>query len=145
LNFVSSFGDLKSKIVNIHEDYKKKFGIVDKKDDKKKKKYTDLDKVEELMKQDLDKYNNLSLNEIISSWTEDHVETWLNEKNISKSIGDLIRPCDGKLLYEFYLMKKETPEYFTQSLPFFDSDNDFSMRDFALFSKELNRLFYKEI
>ena len=103
-----------------------------------------MDKLEELMKQEMDKYNNLSLNEIINNWTEEHVENWLNEKNISKKIGDLIRPCDGKLLYEFYLMKKETPDYFTQSLPFLDSDNEFSMRDYALFSKELNRLFYKE-
>ena len=76
------------------------------------------------------------------SWSEVEVENWLNEKRIHPNIEHHLKPCDGSLLYEFYLIKKEAPDFFYRSLAI--NKNNFKpvlIRDVAVFSLELKKIF----
>jgi hypothetical protein len=81
----------------------------------------------------------ITKNKVYSNWTENDVENWMISKKINENIGNALKPCDGKLLYEFYLMKSKTPDYFNESI--LTGNTTFSLRDYAIFSKEINDLF----
>jgi hypothetical protein len=77
------------------------------------------------------------------NWTESQVHKWFMEKRIEASIVKNISPCDGRVLYELFLIKHETPEFFYKSLGYVN--NSFNkgptLRDIALFSYELKKIF----
>lgn len=80
-------------------------------------------------------------------WNGAQVKEWFNEKDIHSSIIDSIVPCNGKLLYEIYMIKKEAPEYFYSSFASSRSElgEEASFRDMAIFSYELRNLFENNI
>ena len=82
---------------------------------------------------------SLIKNTVYSDWTERDVQNWFTNKKIHANIVDALQPCDGKLLYEFYLMKNRTPDFFNESI--LADKSSFSLRDYAIFSKEINSLF----
>ena len=49
------------------------------------------------------------------SWNEFQVEKWFSEVNL-KPIYDAIKPIDGPTLYQFYELKRNTPEFFDNSM-----------------------------
>lgn len=76
------------------------------------------------------------------NWTESQVLKWFTEKRIDPAIVKNVSPCDGRVLYELFLIKHETPEFFYKSVGF--AANSFkspSLREIALFSYELKKLF----
>ena len=77
----------------------------------------------------------------ILKWTESEVEKWLLEKGIHPNIELHLKPCDGQLLYEFYLIKKESPDFFYRSLAINKSNcKPVMIRDVAVFSLELKKV-----
>ncbi len=81
-------------------------------------------------------------NEVFNNWTERDVDNWILEKEIHPSIGNALRPSDGKILYEFFLMKKDAPSFFHES--FLAENSTFTLRDYAIFSREINALFKRQ-
>jgi hypothetical protein len=75
------------------------------------------------------------------SWNGALVKQWLEEKDIHTSIVNSILPCNGKLLYEIYMIKKEAPNYFYSSIIKEEEEEVPSFRDMAIFSHELRQLF----
>ena len=77
----------------------------------------------------------------IFKWTEGDVEKWLADKKIHPNIELHLKPCDGHLLYEFYLIKKESPDFFCRSLAISKSHfKPVYIRDIAVFSLELKKI-----
>lgn len=76
------------------------------------------------------------------NWTETQVQKWFSEKKIDPTIIRNISPCDGRVLYELFIIKNETPEFFYKSIGF--ANNSFkntNLRDIAHFSYELKKIF----
>ena len=73
------------------------------------------------------------------NWSESQVYQWFVDKNIESSIMKPLWPCDGQMLYEFYLIKNETPDFFYKSLSNWIWGP--TLRDITHFSIELKRLF----
>lgn len=76
------------------------------------------------------------------NWTETQVQKWFIEKKIDQTIIKNISPCDGRVLYELFIIKNETPEFFYKSIGF--ANNSFkntNLRDIAHFSYELKKIF----
>lgn len=86
-------------------------------------------------------YPNVSL---VLNWSEQNVQNWFIEKGLTmhKSIVENFKKCDGKLLYEFYLIKKEAPIFFYEKM-FSTCNEQFPLKDYTYFSKELKDLFEK--
>ena len=76
-------------------------------------------------------------------WKEEDVDSWLTEKKFSRALIENIKPCNGKILYQLYLMCKTAPEFFYCTLRT-DSNNKINLKDLAFFSYELNNLFNEE-
>jgi hypothetical protein len=74
-------------------------------------------------------------------WTEKEVEEWLKKIDLHPSIVANIKPCDGKILFELYLIKKESPEFFYRSLSANFVRKPVLLRDLAIFSNELRKIF----
>jgi hypothetical protein len=85
---------------------------------------------------------NILDNEVYMRWTEKDVDNWILEKKINQCIADALRPSDGKLLYEIFLMKSRAPIFVHDS--FLTQTSTFTLRDYAVFSKEINTLFKKK-
>jgi hypothetical protein len=81
--------------------------------------------------------------ERVIKWNEADVEAWLSEKCIHPSLVKNLKPCNGKILYQMYLMLKQVPEFFYTSMRS-DADNKISLRDLALFSYELSSIFKED-
>lgn len=81
-------------------------------------------------------------NEVYNNWTEIDVDNWILEKEIHPCIGDALRHSDGKMLYEFFQMKKDAPSFFHES--FLTENSTFTLRDYAIFSREINALFIRQ-
>ena len=75
-----------------------------------------------------------------SEWNQSQVETWLNQKSVSRTIKENVTPCDGKILNQIYLMLCDAPEFFYRSISSPDSTH-ISTRDLAQFAYELKSLF----
>jgi hypothetical protein len=73
-------------------------------------------------------------------WDEAQVSTWLRKKRIHGNIVRLIEPCDGQLLYELFVIKRESPDFFYKSLSL-NINWPTVLRDLAIFSLELKSLF----
>jgi hypothetical protein len=76
-------------------------------------------------------------------WKEEDVDSWIHEKKFSQTLIENIKPCNGKILYQLFIMCKNAPEFFYSSLRN-ESNNNISLKDLALFSYELNNLFNEE-
>jgi hypothetical protein len=92
-------------------------------------------------------------------WSEQRVAEWFTNKKINQIIVDCLKPCDGKLLFKYYSIKKEAPAYFYESLrnkckivaessaessicsSTTATTNVPTLANFLLFSRELNFLF----
>jgi hypothetical protein len=72
------------------------------------------------------------------SWTEECVENWFNTQKLNIKILEELRPCDGKLLKQLFVMSKTAPEFFYHALC---SKSALSLRDTAMFASELTALF----
>lgn len=76
------------------------------------------------------------------NWTESQVQKWFSEKKIDASIIRNISPCDGRVLYELFMIKNETPEFFYKSIGFVNNTfKNATLRDIAHFSYELKKIF----
>ena len=76
------------------------------------------------------------------NWSESDVEKWFLEKKIHSNIELHCKPCNGQLLYEFYLIKVESPDFFYRSLAINKNNNKpVLIRDVAIFSLELKKIF----
>ena len=86
---------------------------------------------------------NISQNKTtkILKWTEADVEKWFTENNIHPNIEFHLKPCDGQLLYEYYLIQKETPDFFRRTLSTGMSNfKPVLIKDIAVFSLELKKI-----
>ena len=76
------------------------------------------------------------------NWSEADVEKWCMEKKIHPNIELHLKPCNGQLLYEFFLIKIESPDFFYRSLAINKSNSKpVLIRDVAIFSLELKKIF----
>lgn len=76
------------------------------------------------------------------NWTETQVQKWFIEKKIDQSIIKNISPCDGRVLYELFMIKNETPEFFYKSIGYVNNSfKNSNLRDIAHFSYELKKIF----
>jgi len=76
------------------------------------------------------------------NWNESDVVSWCKEKGIHPNIEHHISPCTGLLLYEFFLIKNESPDFFYRSLAINKNNTKPVMiRDLAIFSLELKKIF----
>ena len=84
---------------------------------------------------------NKNINEI--NWSEIEVENWCKEKSIHPNIENHLKPCNGKLLYEFFLIKNESPDFFYRQLAIskMSSTKPVMIRDLAIFTLELKKIF----
>ena len=73
-----------------------------------------------------------------SSWTEEEVREWFNNKKIKDSIVQNLSPCDGSLLEQLYITLTEVPEFFHSILR---SDSNASLKDIVIFTSALKTLF----
>ena len=76
------------------------------------------------------------------SWNGARVKEWLNDRDIAPGIMSNILPCNGELLYEYYSMMQNASQFFYTSLvtsPY----NQITLRDVAIFSLELKKIFKK--
>ena len=90
------------------------------------------------------KLENINLKDSkILDWNEFDVENWIKNANINSSILNNILPCNGALLYEMLLIILQAPRYFFDSIKLSDFEEKFGIRDYAIFSKELKKLFLK--
>ena len=84
------------------------------------------------------------LNSAIVNWSEKEVETWLREKNVHPIIIENLNSFNGKVLSELFLIKEDTPNFFYESISMGDTNKDLLLKDLAMFSHELKRLFITE-
>jgi hypothetical protein len=76
------------------------------------------------------------------NWNESEVISWCKDKGIHPNIEHHISPCTGLLLYEFFLIKNESPDFFYRSLAINKNNTKPVMiRDLAIFSLELKKIF----
>lgn len=76
------------------------------------------------------------------NWSESECYKWFQEKKIDENIIKNLSPCDGRILYELFLIKTETPEFFYKSIGLLNhSYKSSTLRDVALFSYELKKIF----
>ena len=80
-----------------------------------------------------------TLNSNVFEWGEKEADEWLKVKRFHKHIAAKLKPCDGHVLYQLYLMLKSCPEFFYSTLR--DSDTAIGIKDIASFSYELTLLF----
>ena len=86
--------------------------------------------------------SKFKLNSTILGWSEKEVEDWLMAKNVHPVIVENLNSFNGKILSELFLMKEETPKFFYESITIGnDADNTLLLKDLALFSHELKKLF----
>jgi len=125
--FNTNFVELNNQLNSIENDYKEKFKIND--------------PVLESKKQDDVELENFKIheNEVYTKWTEKDVDDWLLEKKIHPCILDALRPSNGKILYEIFLMKTKASSFFYESL--LTKNPTLALRDYAVFSNEINTLF----
>lgn len=64
----------------------------------------------------------------------------MEKKQINKNIIEILRPCNGKILYQILSMLETIPEFFYSTIRS-DSSNKIPLRDLAIFSFELKQLF----
>ena len=74
-------------------------------------------------------------------WTEKEVEEGLKKIDVHPSIMANVKPCDGKILFELFLIKRESPEFFYRSLSANFVRKPVLLRDLAIFSNELRKIF----
>lgn len=89
----------------------------------------------------------------VLNWNEKQVDQWLKSKNLNNVIIDHIRPCNGSILFELYLLSIDAPNYLYQHISKFNDDEDvindnelndkilITIGDFTLFKKYLKELF----
>ncbi len=83
---------------------------------------------------------NKSIKEL--DWSEVEVEKWCKEKLIHPNIENHLKPCNGKLLYEFFLIKNESPDFFYRQIAINKSSTKpVLIRDIAIFTLELKKIF----
>ena len=82
--------------------------------------------------------NEPQTNRIIENWSEQEVENWLNEKKIHSVICENVKPSNGNILKQLYLMQQNAPEFFYSSI---SSNKQIATREVALFAYELKILF----
>jgi hypothetical protein len=78
--------------------------------------------------------------------SEKDVEYWLKEKRIHPSIVASLIPCTSQILQELLILRLETPDFFYKMLSQSGSylyflDSPISLKDVAIFSYELKKLF----
>ena len=71
-------------------------------------------------------------------WTEWQVRQWAIEKKFNQKLVESIMPCDGKVLEQYYMMMRNVPEFFFNSL---NTKGLVSLRDSGYFASELKKLF----
>lgn len=70
-------------------------------------------------------------------WNESQVEKWLSEKGVS-AVYEILKPLDGKVLYQLYLVQMHTPEFFYKSLT---KNEIIDIKVIAYFTLALKELF----
>lgn len=71
------------------------------------------------------------------NWNESEVQKWLMENEIG-DFYETLKPINGKVLYQLYLMQVHTPEFYFKSL----TKNDLvDIKSVASFSAKLKDLF----
>jgi hypothetical protein len=129
-SFATNFEELNKQLNSISIAFKEKFENFD-------------DVLDQDLEEDIDFENiNILENEVYMRWTEKDVDSWILEKKINPCIADALRPSDGKMLYEIFLMKSRAPIFVHES--FLTQTSTFTLRDYAIFSKEINTLFKKK-
>jgi hypothetical protein len=83
--------------------------------------------------------SNQTPNEL--TWVQEDVEKWFAEKNLNLEILNDLKPCDGKLLRQLFIMSNAAPDFFYHAL---SSKKYLSLRDTAMFASELAILFQKK-
>jgi len=88
-------------------------------------------------------HRRFKLDASVLNWSEREVQVWLREKNVHPVISANLSSFSGKVLGELFLMKEQTPGFFYQSVSITrgEINADLLLKDLALFSHELRRLF----
>ena len=64
------------------------------------------------------------------------VEEWFRNENLNMDIFNHLKPCDGEILKQYFLLKSNAPEYFYRTL-----EKIVDLRSALLFSSKLSKLF----
>ena len=86
---------------------------------------------------------NLTINDkksvqvsITEKSSEKDVEEWFRLENLSINIYNLLKPCNGEILKEYFLLKSNAPDYYYRTL-----EKTSDLRSALLFSSKLNNIF----
>ena len=86
---------------------------------------------------------NLTINDkksvqvsITEKSSEKDVEEWFRLENLSINIYNLLKPCNGEILKEYFLLKSNAPDYYYRTL-----EKTTDLRSALLFSSKLNNIF----
>jgi hypothetical protein len=72
------------------------------------------------------------------AWSENEVNVWFNDKNVDPGIVNALKPCNGELLHQLFLLQQEAPEFFYQSV---SKNQQVGLRNVLLFACNLKKLF----
>ncbi|CAF0847844.1 unnamed protein product [Brachionus calyciflorus] len=78
------------------------------------------------------------------NWNEKQVEDWLRKVQIDQNITKDLIPCNGQVLNQLYMILKWNPEFYYQSLKTSSADSIKSLKNLAIFTNELKKLFEKQ-
>lgn len=74
----------------------------------------------------------------VETWSEDKVRSWFVENQLSLNIFEKMRPFDGASLKEVFLVKKNLPQFYYESLK---DIQDVQLNNIVSFSSCLDKLF----
>jgi hypothetical protein len=74
----------------------------------------------------------------IVDWDYYRVLQWFEENTVHEAVRENLRPCDGEVLKEVFMMKQRAPEFFYSR---FDRVVEGDLRALAEFSAQLSELF----
>jgi hypothetical protein len=73
----------------------------------------------------------------VEFWPEDKVEKWFEEKHL-KDLFDIIKPLDGRTLFQLYQFQIYSPEFFYKSIT---KNEKIDFKILAAFGANLKELF----
>jgi hypothetical protein len=71
-------------------------------------------------------------------WSESEVSNWFKENNVDVSILNLLKPCNGEILHQLYLLQHDAPEFFYHSI---SNNQKIALRNILIFTCKLKKLF----
>jgi len=76
--------------------------------------------------------------DVIDEWGEDDAKNWFMTNNLSLTIFEYLKPCNGKMLKQMFQIKLNCPEFYYNSLK---NIPNIKFNDMVLFSTFLDELF----